>query len=53
MHNGYLDHTQKVRIVMDNPGDTLSVGFGTTLSSSGNDESLGIDNLTVTSTDQI
>lgn len=52
-HVGYPDHTQKVRIVMDNPGDALTVGFGTNLSSSGNDESLGIDNLTVTSTDQI
>ncbi|WP_117293302.1 hypothetical protein [Rhodobacteraceae bacterium W635] len=48
----YIDYTQPVQITMaTNGASTLDIGFGTDLNSSYQDESLGIDALTVASAD--
>lgn len=41
------DHVYKVRVAVDDPGDTLTLGFGTTLDQSQTDESLMIGNVDV------
>lgn len=42
-----------VRLVIENPDDTLTIGVGAKLDQPGHDESFGIDNVSVTSTDII
>lgn len=42
-----LDHTYTVKLAVDNPDSTLTLGFGTTLNSGANDESLLISNVAV------
>ena len=46
------DTTFDVRITIENPPATLTVGFGTDLDQDTSNESLGIDNLTIISTDE-
>ncbi|QPH54862.1 Ig-like domain-containing protein [Pontivivens ytuae] len=42
------DQVLTVTMTIDNPGDSLSLGFGSTLNQSLRDESFGIDNLNIT-----
>ena len=47
------DETVFVRIEITDPGDTLKLGFGSTLNQALNDESWAVDNVKVTSTDDM
>jgi Ca2+-binding RTX toxin-like protein len=50
--NGWFeDQRYSVRIEVDNPGNTLKLGFGSTIDQAITDESWGIDNLVITSQD--
>ena len=49
--NFWDDTTFDVRITIENPPATLSVGFGADLDQATSNESLGIDNFTIISTD--
>jgi Ca2+-binding RTX toxin-like protein len=48
---GVLDRLYQVRIVLDDPPDTITIGWGAVLNQPIQDESLGIDNLRIVSTD--
>ncbi|MEM6940019.1 MAG: Hint domain-containing protein [Pseudomonadota bacterium] len=45
------DDVYQVRIVMDNPGDSVQLGFGGSVANSHHSEIWGIDNLTVATSD--
>lgn len=47
---GWSDQSFRVQVTVADPGDSLDVGFGTTLDQSISDESWAIDNVTVTET---
>ncbi|WP_147124771.1 Hint domain-containing protein [Shimia ponticola] len=44
------DSTYEVRVTAENPPDTITVGFGSTLNQGASDESFGIDDLIIAST---
>lgn len=45
-----LDESMRVRMIVTDPGDSLKLGFGSTLNQSISDESWAVDNVRVTST---
>ena len=49
-NNGWTDQSFSVRVEVTNPGPSMSVGFGSTLDQDVGDESWGVDNVQVTST---
>jgi len=49
-NNGWTDQSFSVRVEVTNPGPSMSVGFGSTLDQGVGDESWGVDNVQVTST---
>lgn len=48
-NNGYEDQSFRMQVTMANPGDDVTVGFGSTLDQGINDESWAVDNISVTS----
>ncbi len=48
-----FDETVSVRIEVTDPGESLKLGFGSTLNQSITDESWAVDNVTVTSTNDV
>ncbi len=51
-HPASTDRLYRVRIVLDDPPNTLVLGWGAVLNQPIHDESLGIDNLRIVSTDE-
>lgn len=49
-NNGWSDQSFSVSVQVANPGPSMSLGFGSTLNQSLGDESWGVDNVQVTST---
>lgn len=49
----FTESVLRVRIVLEEPGPQVRLGFGTTLNQSISDEALGIDNVYVASTDEL
>ena len=49
----YEDVKYSVRLTAENPPATLEIGFGSTLNQGASDESFGIDNFTLASTDSV
>lgn len=56
-HSGYnatfVDQSYQVRVTVADPGNQVSLGFGSTLDQGMDDESWAVDNVTVVSTDTI
>ncbi|MEM9318832.1 MAG: hypothetical protein AAGA70_07465 [Pseudomonadota bacterium] len=48
-YSGWSEQSYAVEVRVDNPGDQLSLGFGSTLNSRSHDESWAVDNVSVTS----
>ncbi|MCH2164734.1 MAG: Hint domain-containing protein [Marinovum sp.] len=49
--SGWTDQKFEVRITLDDPGEEMTLGFGAKLNQSVNDESWGIDNVEIYSSD--
>ena len=47
---GWPDQSSSMQLVVANPGDEISIGFGSTLDQGVSDESWAVDNITVTGT---
>ena len=52
-NSGWSDQSFSVSVQVTNPGPSMSIGFGSTLNQGVGDESWGVDNLQVTSTNTL